>query len=59
MNRPSFIEQVAESARLGREAAARNRAHDAAVAAMTVREPSERAYRDAVLDAHPASSNAA
>ncbi|MDJ0323206.1 hypothetical protein QMG61_05440 [Cryobacterium sp. PH31-AA6] len=42
----SIIEQVAESARLGRESAARNRAHDAAVAAMTAREPSARAYRD-------------
>jgi hypothetical protein len=40
----TFIEQIAESARLGRESAARNKA--AAVVADTAREPSVRAYRD-------------
>jgi hypothetical protein len=45
VSRPSIMAQVAETAKLGRESAARNKAAD--VVATTIREPSARAYRDA------------
>jgi hypothetical protein len=44
MTRPSIMAQVAESMRMGRESAARNKATDI-VASPVRREPSVRAYR--------------